>query len=233
MKILIVEDDQELAESLRLMIGGYYVVEVAHDGDQAMQQVAENDFALVLLDLNLPFMSGLDICRALRENNQNMPILIITGEDSPMVMIELLNAGADDYLVKPFHKPEVVARILALLRRQVLRAPVASRLTVGDLTLDIQQHCAFRRGKHIPLSNKEFIILEQLMLSPNNVLSRDQLVNSGWDSTESTWNNAVDVHIKHLRDKIDRPFGTRSIQTIHGVGYRIIPTTAKTAAKNT
>ena len=227
MKMLIVEDDQELADGLRTMVGGYYVVEVACSGEQALELAEENDFNLVILDLHLPDMHGLEVCRALRSNDQNMPILVITAEDRPTVMVELLEAGADDYITKPFRKKEVVARIRALLRRQALRQPPTRQITVGDLTLDLDRHSAFRRGKEIPLRNKEYIILEQLMLSPYTVLSREQLVNNGWDSSESTWNNTVDVHIKYLRDKVDRPFGTHSIKTVHGVGYTVVSSTAK------
>ena len=227
MKILIVEDDLEIVDILRQMISGYYVVEVAHDGEQAMMLVAENDFGLVILDLNLPDMSGLDICRALRQSGQHMPILVITGEDRPTVMIELLDAGADDYVTKPFRSKEVVARMRALIRRQATRIPAVNQLIVGDLVLDIDRHCAIRQNNQIHLRYKEFIILQQLMQNPYRVLSRVQLANEAWDANENTWNNAVDVHIKNLRDKIDRPFGTRSIETVHGVGYRIVPTTAK------
>lgn len=229
MKILIVEDDRELAETLRLMIGGYYVIEIAHDGEQGLQLAKEHDFGLVILDLHLPDMFGLDICRTLRQDGQHMPILVITAEDRPTVMIDLLDAGADDYITKPFRRTEVMARIRALIRRQQLRKPAAKQLIVGDLILDINNHCAVRQNRQIPLRNKEFIILEQLMQNPGRVLTRDQLIGEAWDSNETAWNNTIDVHIKYLRDKIDRPFGTQSIKTVHGVGYRIVPTTAKSS----
>ena len=227
MKILIVEDDQELAKILRTLIGGYYITEVAGDGEQALALAAEEDFELVLLDLHLPDMHGLDVCRALRANGKHMPILVITAEDRPTVMIELLEAGADDYVTKPFRKKEVVARIRALLRRQALRSPTSNQLQVGDLILDRSRHSAFRQGQEIPLRNKEFIILEQLMSRPGTVFSRDQLTSLGWDSTDTTWHNTIDVHIKYLRDKIDRPFGAQSIKTVHGIGYTVVNDTAK------
>lgn len=227
MKILIVEDDRKIAEVLRLIISTYYVVETVTSGEQAMMRIEEDDFGLVILDLSLPDMHGLDICRSLRQAGRNMPILIITGEDRPTVMIELLEAGADDYITKPFRRKEVVARIKALVRRQETRSPAISQLVVGDVTLDLDQHCAIRKGVQIHLRSKEFIMLEQLMLNPNIVMSRSQLYSKAWDATEDNWNNTIDVHIKHLRDKIDRPFDVTSIKTVHGVGYKFVPVTAK------
>lgn len=227
MKILVVEDDRQLAESMRSLIGTYYVVEVAHDGEQAMALLAESEFDLVILDLHLPDTPGLEICRSIRQEGKNMPILIVTAEDRPTVMIELLDAGADDYITKPFRTSEFKARLRALLRRHETRQPLMKQLEVGDLALDFGKHCVTRQGQEIPLRSKEFIILEQLMLHPNIVMTRALLLSKGWDSSENAWTNTIDVHIKYLRDKIDRPFGTQSIQTVHGIGYKLIPVTVK------
>lgn len=226
MKVLIVEDNQKLAESLRSIIGMYYVVEIAHTGEQALGLLEDEDFGLVILDLHLPDISGLEICRAIRKQDRHMAILIVTGEDRLATLIELLDAGADDYITKPFRTRELKARVRALLRRQEIRTPADTQLVVGDLRLDLQRHCAIRNGTEIVLRNKEFIMLEQLMLHPNMVMSRAQLFSKAWDSTETAWTNTVDVHIKYLRDKIDKPFGTHTIETAHGLGYRFVPTTA-------
>lgn len=227
MRVLIVEDNKHLAESLRVIMGTYYVVEVAYTGEQAMSLLSEYDFGLVILDLSLPDGNGLDICQSIRADGKQMPILVVTGEDRAYMMIELLDAGADDYITKPFRTRELKARVRALLRRQETRVPAISQLVVGDLVLDIPNHCAIRNGTQIYLRSKEFIILEQMMLNPNVVLTRAQLLSKAWDSSEDNWTNTVDVHIKYLRDKIDRPFGTTSIQTVHGLGYRLVPTHAK------
>lgn len=227
MRVLIIEDNKHLAESLRVIMGTYFVVEVAYTGEQAMALLAEYDFGLVILDLGLPDAMGIDICKTIRREDKQMPILVVTGEDRAYMMIELLDAGADDYITKPFRTRELKARVRALLRRQETRSPAVTQLVVGDLVLDIPNHCAIRNGTQIYLRSKEFIILEQMMLSPNVVLTRAQLLSKAWDSNEDTWTNTVDVHIKYLRDKIDRPFGTTSIETVHGLGYRLIPTRAK------
>lgn len=229
MRVLIIEDNKHLAESLRVIMGTYYVVEVAHTGEQAMALLAEYDFGLVILDLGLPDAAGIDICKSIRQAGKHMPILVVTGEDRAYMMIELLDAGADDYITKPFRTRELKARVRALMRRQETRSPAVTQLVVGDLVLDIPNHCAIRNGTQIYLRSKEFIILEQMMLSPNVVLTRAQLLSKAWDSSEDNWTNTVDVHIKYLRDKIDRPFGATSIETVHGLGYRLVPTRAKKA----
>lgn len=227
MRILIVEDNKHLAESLRTALGSYFVIEVARTGEQAMTLLEEHDFGLVILDLGLPDAEGIDICRAIRAENKQMPILVVTGENRAYVMIQVLDAGADDYITKPFRSRELKARVRALLRRQETRSPAVTQLVVGDLVLDIPNHCAIRQGTQIYLRSKEFIILEQMMMRPNIVLTRAQLLSMAWDSSDDNWTNTVDVHIKYLRDKVDRPFGTNSIQTVHGLGYRFVPTRAK------
>lgn len=222
MKILIVEDNKELASGIKSALGYYYVVEIAHDGDKAMVQLEESDFDLVLLDLGLPDINGLDVCRIIREQGMNMPILVVTADSSHKRVVELLDAGADDYIIKPFRTGELKARVRALLRRQDTRTARPTKLTVGDLTLDINKRLVECHGQQIELRTKEFIILEQLMLNPEMVLSRAALLNRAWDNSDEVWTNIVDVHIKNLRDKIDKPFGTHHIQTVHGLGYKII-----------
>lgn len=228
MKILIVEDNKRLAESLRAIIGNYYVVETVYSGEEALALVNDDDFGLIILDLNLPDVPGLEICRAIRRQNKNMPILVVTAEERTATMVELLDAGADDYITKPFRTRELRARMHVLLRRQETRIPANKQLVVGDLTLDLDKHCVIRDGVQIHLRSKEFIILEQLMLHPNMVMSRALLFNKAWDSADTTWTNTIDVHVNYLRNKIDRPFNSSSIETVHGLGYRLVDTsTAK------
>lgn len=222
MKILIIEDNLELAEGIKAALGYYYVIEIATNGDQAIAYLEDSNFDLVLLDLNLPDINGLDICRIIREQGLNMPILVVTADSTHKRVVELLDVGADDYITKPFKLAELKARVRALLRRQATRSSRPSKITIGDLTLDVDSRLAICRGKKIVLRTKEFIILEQLMLNPDMVLSRAALLNRAWDSSEEVWTNNVDVHIKNIRDKIDKPFGTQHIQTVHGLGYRII-----------
>lgn len=221
MRILIIEDDIALARGMKTVLSGNHSVEVVSTGEDALRNVAESDFDLLLLDLHLPDMPGVDICKYIREADKNMPILVVTGESKPATIIELLDAGADDYITKPFRVDVLKARIRALGRRQATRTPTARHLTIGDLSLDCDNHVATRRGLDIQLRNKEFMLLEQLMLHPNIVMSRATLLNKAWDDREDAWANLIDVHIKYLRDKVDKPFGTRTIETVHGLGYRI------------
>lgn len=222
MKILVIEDDQELAAGLRTALRDYSVVELAETGDQGLSYLEDEAYDLVILDLGLPDMSGLAICELIRKNGYNMPVLIITASHDKSAVVRLLDAGADDYITKPFRVDELKARVRALARRQEKREPVEEQLLCGDLLLNLKEHYALRNGKRIELRNKEFIILEELMRHPNIVLTRSSLLSKAWDSREDSPNNIVDVHIKNIRDKIDKPFGTHSLQTVHGLGYRIV-----------
>lgn len=223
MKILIVEDDYRLAKSMYQALHTQHIVELTLSGEEALEAVANDTFELIILDLSLPDMSGLMICKKLRKMGQQMPILVVTGEHKATTIVELLDAGADDYLKKPFAVVELKARIRALGRRYKGVTPPPQTITLGDLTLHCGSHIAERQGQEIYLRNKEFIILEQLMLNPDIVISRATLLDKAWDDTEKAWTNLIDVHIKYLRDKIDKPFGTKNIQTIHGLGYKFVP----------
>lgn len=221
MRILIIEDDIILARGMKTVLGKEHSIELAHNGEDAIRLVKENDYDVLLLDLQLPDMPGIEVCQALRLADKNMPILVVTGEFSPASIISLLDAGADDYVFKPFRVDVLRARIRALGRRQATRKPTARQLMIDDMILDRSSH-TFWRGKHeVHLRNKEYMLLEQLMLHPNIVMSRAALIDKAWDSNENAWANLVDVHIKYLRDKIDKPFGTNSIETVHGLGYII------------
>lgn len=221
MRILLIEDDATLAKGMKGVLASNHTVEWVETGEEALRQVAEHDFDLLILDLQLPDLPGFEVCKYIREADKNMPILVVTGISKPATIIELLDAGADDYITKPFRVDVLKARIRALGRRQATRTPTARRITIGDLTLDCDNHVATRHGFDIHLRNKEFMILEQLMLNPDIVLSRATLLDKAWHADEDAWINLIDVHIKYLRDKIDKPFGTHTIETIHGLGYKI------------
>jgi len=221
MRILIIEDDMTLARGMKTVLSSSHSVETAYTGEEALQLVAESDFELLILDLQLPDMSGIEVCSRIRDTEKNMPVLVVTGESKPAAVVALLDAGADDYITKPFRVDVLKARIRALGRRHATRTPAARRITIGDLTLDCNTHIVTRHGLEIRLRNKEFILLEQLMLHPNIAMSRATLLDKAWDSSEDAWANLIDVHIKYLRDKIDKPFDAHSIETVHGVGYRI------------
>jgi len=222
MKILIVEDDYRLAKGMVDALQSQHIIELAFDGHEALELVHDNSFELVILDLYLPDIPGINVCKKLRSYGHNMPILVVTGEQKSSVVVKLLDAGADDYLTKPFHLDELRARIRALGRRYRDSVPKPRTMQRGDLTLHYGSHMATKRGHEMYLRNKEFIILEQLMLHQNTVMSRATLLDKAWDDTENAWTNLIDVHIKYLRDKIDKPYGTNTIQTVHGLGYKFV-----------
>ncbi|HSW66259.1 MAG TPA: response regulator transcription factor [Bacillota bacterium] len=220
MKILLIEDNNSLAESLKKQLGKNFVVEMAHTGEEGLQQALAGGQDVIILDLSLPDMGGYDICRTIRLSNVHTPILILTGADDVTSRVSLLNAGADDYVTKPFSIAELKARLGALLRR----APVVSTsavITVQDLVIDPNRRRVERAGVTVDLRRKEFDILEYLARNRGRPVTRAMILDHAWDGTKDTWNNTVDVHIKHLRDKIDRPFGEPLIKTAYGIGYMI------------
>lgn len=221
MRILVIEDDIQLARGIKNILSKHYVIELAYSGQEALLSLRDEVFDLIMLDLQLPDMPGLEVCQKVRGLHDDTPILVVTGEDKPASTIALLDAGADDYITKPFRVDVLRARIRALTRRHATRTPVIHTIELGDMSLDCNSHTLLRQGQEIRLRNKEFMLLQQLMLHPNIVMSRATLLDKAWDSNEDAWANLIDVHIKYLRDKIDKPFGTHTIETVHGLGYRI------------
>jgi DNA-binding response OmpR family regulator len=219
MRILIVEDSSAITAALKQGLKGYYVVEATSLGQEAIE-LAEQDFDVIVLDLGLPDMSGIEVCKKIRSIGIYAPILVLTANEEPAQKVALLDAGADDYLTKPFNLEELKARLRALLRRHNSRIS-QSALSVGDLELDIASRRVRRANQDIELRRKEFDLLECLMRNTGNVISRATILNVVWGPNTEVWTNAIDVHIKHLRDKVDRPFSRPLIQTIHGVGYKI------------
>lgn len=220
MKVLLVEDNARLVDRIKRWFGHLYLIDIASNGKEALSKLAEVNYGVIILDLGLPDMTGLEICERARNMNIDTPILILTGEDDMQSRVRLLESGADDYITKPFDTNELRARLSALARRQPMRAN-HSLIIYQDLEIDVNQRKAYRSGSHIPLRRKEFDILEYLVRNNGRVLTREMIINHAWDSSKLNWNSTVNVHIKHLRDKIDRPFPTQLIKTAYGLGYRV------------
>lgn len=229
-KILLVDDDRNIARALALALRNNYTVHLAGDGEEALRRLEEQPYSMVILDLNLPRIGGLELCQQLRERGLTVPILILSGETQVLTKINLLDAGANDYLTKPFSLGELKARLRALLRHSIQLVPPNQHLKVSGLVLNRQTHAVVREGVTIRLRRKEFALLECLMEHAGSVVGRAVLIRHAWNGLEDPWTNTIDVHIKYLRDKIDRPFATPLIQTVHGLGYRmklLQPTTGK------
>ena len=223
MRLLLVEDEKRVASFIQKGLKAErYLVEVAADGRQAMEMALARAYDLLILDLLLPVKNGIEICRQLREQGNQIPILMLTARDSVEDRVLGLQSGADDYLTKPFAFEELLARIQALLRRrgQTDLAPV---LQAADLVLDKNSHEVRRAGKPIHLTPKEFALLEYLMRNPQRVLSRAMIEQNVWGLGHDPMTNVVDVYIKRLRNKIDRGSKQQLIHTIHGIGYKLMP----------
>lgn len=220
-KLLLIEDDPSIAGALAHTLRGDYDVDIAANGKLGLYKTDTNDYAAVILDLNLPDIPGLFICQQLRERGVNAPILVLSGETRVLTKINLLDSGADDYLTKPFSLGELKARLRALARHQPLIISKSPTLTVGDLLLDRINHRVTRSGFEVRLRRKEFALLECLMEHAGAIVSRDTLLQIVWNGSAEMWTNTLEVHIKNLRDKIDRPFGQPMIFTAHGLGYKL------------
>jgi DNA-binding response OmpR family regulator len=221
MRILLVEDEEKLAKVLETgLTKKGYAVDFVTEGDKAMKRIALNhiDYDLVILDLMLPGMDGLSICKKMREASITTPILILTARNEVETKVELLLSGADDYLVKPFSFDELCARVAALLRRPSESLPAS--LTLGDIVLDSTKHSVTKDGKEVSLTLKEFMLLEYFMRHPNVVINRETLLAHLWDFNYSSFSNVVDVHVKNLRKKLGLGNGEKVLETIRGVGYR-------------
>jgi DNA-binding response OmpR family regulator len=220
-KILVVEDDEGIVGFLKRGLEAEgFVVDVAADGEQALQLCRDLDYPLIILDVMLPEIDGIEVCRSLRRHMRQSLILMLTARDSVQDKIEGLRSGADDYLTKPFAIDELLARIHALLRRAPYNEP-ASVLTVGDLVLDPATRRARRDDRTIELTAKEFVLLQYLMANPGTALSRSRILSNVWEHSSDTYTNVVDVYIRYLRSKIDTDGERRLIRTVRGVGYMI------------
>jgi two-component system, OmpR family, response regulator len=222
MRVLVVEDEAKMATLLKRGLEHEgYAVDVAGDGKEALWAAREFDFDAIVLDAMIPEPDGFEVCRTLRSEGRWTPVLLLTARDAVDDRVLGLDAGADDYLTKPFAFSELFARLRALTRRELGARPTV--LVVGDLVLDPASREVRRGDVEISLSTKQFAILEQFMRRPGEVLSRADLLEHVWDFAYEGDSNVVDVYIRYLRDKIDRPFGRQSIETVWGVGYRLNP----------
>jgi DNA-binding response OmpR family regulator len=221
MRILIVEDDAKIASYLKRGLEEQgYAVDAVGNGRDALDWTLAAPYDLVLLDVMLPEMSGLEVCRELRRRNVHVPVLMLTARDAIQDRVTGLDAGADDYLIKPFAMPELLARLRALTRRAEGR-PRDTTLQVADLTLDTATHRVQRGDRAIELTAKEFAVLEYLMREAGRVLTRNMIAEHVWNFDDVNQSNVVDVYIRNLRRKIDDPSPLKLIQTVRGTGYRI------------
>ncbi|MFZ2556242.1 MAG: response regulator transcription factor [Minisyncoccia bacterium] len=222
MKILVVEDEKKLADALvrGLTIKGYSV-DTIDDGKKALTRISlhRNDYDLIILDLMLPSMDGHEICKSAREMGVTIPILILTARNETEKKVDLLTSGADDYLVKPFSFEELTARVHALLRRP--NESVPDILRVDSVTLNPVDRTVTRDGEEIPLTLKEFGLLEYFMRHPNQVINREDLLSHLWDFNYESFSNVVDVHVKNLRRKLSSGGDPELLETVRGIGYRL------------
>jgi len=220
MRLLTVEDDPKLADFVaRSLRAENYTVDIAPDGDEALNLINAHDYDLLLLDLMLPRRSGTEVLRLIRRSNPTMPILVVSALDAIEDKIRNFETGADDYLTKPFDIAELLVRIKALLRR--VPAPRSDVILLSNLKVDRLTREVHRGGQNIELTGKEYALLEYLLSSPNRVLSRSMILEHVWDQSFEGVTNIVDVYVRHLRLKVDDPFAVKLIHTVRGVGYSI------------
>ncbi len=221
MKILVIEDEPKVAEFIRKGLSeSGYETDVAYDGEMGKRQALKNDYDLVILDVIIPHTNGLELCRQIRETKQNLPVLMLTALGTTEDKVAGFDAGADDYLVKPFEFRELLARIKALTKRAASGAiETSNKLKVADLELDLHKKIAIRGGQKIELTAKEFALLEFFMRNSGRVLSRNLITEKVWDINFDTNTNVVDVYVNILRKKIDKAFDTKLIHTKVGMGY--------------
>ena len=220
MRILVVEDERVAADVLAKGLREHaYAVDVASDGAAALEQAGTNDYDLIILDILLPRMNGIEVCRRLREDGQPVPILMLTARGGPDQRVEGLDVGADDYLAKPYHFPELLARIRALLRRGPVLA--SSVLSYEDLRIDTRARRVERAGRIIPLTTKEYSLLEYLLRRQGDVVGRADIAEHVWDDSFDPMSNLIEVYIQRLRRKIDDGQAVKLIHTKRGAGYSL------------
>ena len=220
MKILIIEDDKQTAKTIKDGMKDYYAVDLAYTGEDGEYQAQVNNYDAIILDLMLPDIDGISICKKIRESGIKTPILALTGRTKVRDKVSALDSGIDDYLTKPFSFAELLARVRTLMRRSP-ETFSSNLLSVGDLSLDVISKTVKRKRVKIFLRRKEFDLLEFLMRNQRRVMTRFMILEHVWDSSVDPVTNTIDVHIKTLRDRIDKPFAKKLIKTVHGFGYKI------------
>jgi two-component system OmpR family response regulator len=220
MRVLLVEDEERMADTVRRGLASENIaVDVATSGEEALWRVDASIHSVVVLDVMLPGIDGIETCKRMRAAEVWTPILMLTARDAVADRVTGLNSGADDYLVKPYSFEELLARVHALARRDSSPRPVV--LAVGDLRLDPATHRVTRGDQEVDLTAREVAILEAFMRRPGRIISRYELLELAWEGEVDLRSNVVDVAVRRLRDKVDRPFGKESIQTVRGAGYRL------------
>jgi len=218
--VLLVEDEVRMAAAMRRALRGAGVVaDVARTGSEALWMVRAASYGVMVLDVMLPDVDGFEVCRRLRAAGVWVPIIMVTARDAIEDRVRGLDVGADDYVTKPFSLAELLARLRALVRRDPLERPAV--FEVGSLRLDPATRQAWRGGTEIVLSAREYALLETFMRRAGQVLSQQQLLDAAWDFAYEQRSNVVEVYVRYLRQKIDRPFGVRSLETVRGIGYRL------------
>jgi two-component system OmpR family response regulator len=219
-RVLVVEDDVRMAAALRRGLHGEGIVaDVAVDGDEAVRRIRAGGFDAVVLDVMLPDIDGFETCRRLRACGAWTPVIMLTARDAVEDRVRGLDSGADDYLTKPFSLAELLARLRALVRRGPVERPTV--LAAGDLRLDPATRQVWRGDVEIDLSAREYALFETFMRRPGQVLSHMQLIDAAWDLGYEHRSNVVEVYVRYLREKIDRPFKVESLETVRGMGYRL------------
>jgi len=218
MRILVVEDEKKVASFIKKGLQEeHYAVDIAYDGEEGLALVQINEYDLILLDIMLPKLDGMEVLRRIRGNGFGVPILILTAKDSVEDIVTGLDTGSDDYLTKPFSFAELVARVRALLRRKAKEK--TDILTIGDLRLSTSTHRVKRGTREIELTPKEYALLEYFMRNPNRILTRALITEHVWDYHFDPETNVIDVYVNYLRKKIDQGFEKKLIHTIRGSGY--------------
>jgi len=216
MRVLIIEDEQKMADLIKRGLEEESMeVEVAYDGESGLEEGLKGKYDLFILDISLPGRDGLAVARALRDANLKAPIIMLTAHDTTEMKVRGLDSGADDYITKPFAFAELLARIRALQRR----TEDVTKLQIDDLILDLISRRVTRGGNEVQLTGKEFTLLEFFMRHPNEILSREVLSEKVWNETFDALTNVIDVYINYLRNKVDRNYEPKLIQTVRGVGY--------------
>ena len=221
MKILLVDDETELSDPLsRILLQEGYQVDVANNGEAGMDLALQNQYDLLILDWMLPHKSGIEICRSVRSHFLTTPVLFLTAKDTVDARVDGLDAGADDYLVKPFELRELLARVRALLRRSTLESATSDRLKVADLELDLDNQVAYRHDRAIDLSEKEIKLLTYFMQQPDRLLTHEEIYSYLWQADEQPSSNVLAALVRLLRRKIEIKGHNTLIHTVYGKGYR-------------